>query len=105
MQYRDPSPLRRGNPLRQMASLTRSWQRGSAAATAAMAALIAAFWVAICAAAPELIWQGLRIAAGHLTRADLIEALLLGTILAFFVEPLMRHARDLARRGRVRGGP
>jgi hypothetical protein len=88
-----------------MASLIRYWQRGSAAATAAAAALVAALWVAICSAAPELIWQGLRIAAGHLTRADLVAALLLGTILAFFIEPLMRHARDLARRGRVRGGP
>lgn len=85
--------------------LARLWERGYGAALAVAAALVAAFWVAICSAAPELIWQGLRIAAGHLSRADLIQALLLGTILAFFVEPLMRHARDLARRGRVRGGP
>jgi hypothetical protein len=26
-----------------------------------LVALISAFWVAICAAAPEFIWQGLRI--------------------------------------------
>jgi hypothetical protein len=57
-------------------------------------ALIVAFWVAICAAAPEVIWQGLRIAAGHLTRADLLSALLLGLILAFFVEPLLRRIGD-----------
>jgi cytochrome c biogenesis protein CcdA len=57
-------------------------------------ALIAAFWVAICAAAPEVIWQGLRIAVGHLTRADLLSALLLGLILAFFVEPLLRRTGD-----------
>ncbi len=57
-------------------------------------ALIAAFWVAICAAAPEIIWQGLRIAAGHLTRTDLLSALLLGLILAFFVEPLLRRIGD-----------
>ena len=75
------------------------------APVAAAAALVAALWVAICAAAPELIWQGLRIAAGHLTRADLVEALLLGAILAFFVEPLMRHLLNLARRGRVRAQP
>jgi hypothetical protein len=57
-------------------------------------ALIAAFWVAICAAAPEVIWQGLRIAVGHLTRANLLSALLLGLILAFFVEPLLRRTGD-----------
>lgn len=57
-------------------------------------ALITAFWVAICAAAPEIIWQGFRIAAGHLTRADLLSALLLGLILAFFVEPLLRRTGD-----------
>jgi hypothetical protein len=57
-------------------------------------ALIAAFWVAICAAAPEVIWEGLRIAVGHLTRADLLSALLLGLILAFFVEPLLRRTGD-----------
>jgi hypothetical protein len=88
-----------------MASFGSIWRHGTAAALAAATALVAAFWVAICAAAPELIWQGLRIAAGHLTRADLVEALLLGVILAFFVEPLLRHAQGLVRRGRVRGEP
>jgi hypothetical protein len=88
-----------------MASFRWIWRRGTAAALAAAAALVAALWVAICAAAPELIWQGLRIAAGHLTRADLLEALLLGVILAFFVEPLMRHLQNLARSGRVRSEP
>ena len=81
------------------------WWRAANTPVAAAAAFVTALWVAICAAAPELIWQGLRIAAGHLTRADLVEALLLGVILAFFVEPLMRHAQNLARRGRVRVQP
>jgi hypothetical protein len=58
-------------------------------------ALISAVWVAICAAAPEFIWQGLSIGPGHFTRTDLLSALLLGAILAFFVEPLIRQAGDL----------
>ena len=62
---------------------------------ASAAALISALWIAICAAAPEFIWQGLRIGLGHFTRADLLSALLLGLILAFFVEPLMRRIGDL----------
>jgi hypothetical protein len=57
--------------------------------------LISAFWIAICAASPEFIWQGLRVGLGHFTRADLLSALLLGLILAFFVEPLIRLTGDL----------
>ena len=64
-------------------------------AFAGLVALISAFWVAICAAAPEFIWQGLRIGAGHFSRAEFFSALLLGLILAFFVEPLIRRAGDL----------
>src|ERR1700722_16462930 len=81
--------------LRQMTSAGGFWSRAIGASAAGAAALVAALWVAICAAAPELIWQGLRIAASHLTGAVLAEALLLGVILAFFVEPLMRRVHVL----------
>jgi hypothetical protein len=61
----------------------------------AASALIAAFWVAICAAAPEFIWQGLWLAWHHVTRTELMSALLVGFVLAFFVEPLMERLRGL----------
>jgi hypothetical protein len=95
----------RRSRLRQMTWTGPFWRHVLVATAATAAALVAALWVAICAAAPELIWQGLRIAAGHLTRADLVEALLLGVILAFFVEPLMRRAQDLLRHGRIHSEP
>ena len=69
---------------------------------AGTSAVISALWVAICAAAPEFIWQGLRIGLGHFTRADLLSALLIGVILAFFVEPLMRRIDDLLSWDRYR---
>jgi hypothetical protein len=67
----------------------------------AASALIASVWVAICAAAPEFIWQGLWIAHNHITRADILSALLVGMVLAFFVEPLMERLRGM--RGRHAG--
>jgi hypothetical protein len=63
----------------------------------AASALIAAFWVAICAAAPEFIWQGLWLVWHHVTRTELLSALLVGFVLAFFVEPLMERLRGLRR--------
>jgi len=63
----------------------------------AASALIAAFWVAICAAAPEFIWQGLWLAWHHVTRTELLSALLVGFVLAFFVEPLMERLRGQRR--------
>ncbi|HXW20746.1 MAG TPA: hypothetical protein VEK35_09605 [Roseiarcus sp.] len=61
-------------------------------------ALICALWIAICAAAPEFIWQGIRIAVAHPSWADFLSALLIGLILAFFIEPIMDRLRDLLRR-------
>jgi hypothetical protein len=58
-------------------------------------AITSSLWIAICAAAPEFIWQGLRIALNDPTWADLFSALLIGLILAFFVEPVMERIRDL----------
>jgi len=63
----------------------------------AASTLIAAFWVAICAAATEFIWQGLWLAGHHVTRTELLSALLVGFVLAFFVEPLMERLRGQRR--------
>lgn len=68
------------------------------AALAGVAVVLCAFWVSICAAAPEFIWQGLHLALGHLTRTDLLAALLVGLVLAFFVEPVMERIRHLLSR-------
>jgi hypothetical protein len=61
----------------------------------AAAVFIVSLWVAICAVAPEFIWQGLRIAYAHPGWSDLLSALLIGLILAFFVEPATERIRDL----------
>lgn len=55
---------------------------------------IASLWVAICAAAPEFIWEGLRIAFSEPIWTWLPSALLVGTILAFFVEPIVEYLRE-----------
>jgi hypothetical protein len=60
--------------------------------------LIAALWVSTCAVAPEFIWQGLRSAYEHPDWSDFLSALLIGLILAFFVEPAMDRIRDLLPR-------
>jgi hypothetical protein len=67
------------------------------AASLCASALAASLWIATCGAAPEFIWQGLRIALAHPSWTELYSALLIGLILAFFVEPLMEHIRDLLR--------
>jgi hypothetical protein len=69
---------------------------------AGIAVVISAFWVSICAAAPEFIWQGLHLAVEHLDRTELLGALLIGIVLAFFVEPVMERIRDLLSRPRHR---
>jgi hypothetical protein len=61
---------------------------------------ITSLWVAICAVAPEFIWQGFRIAYEHRDWSDLFSALLIGLILAFFVEPATERIRDLLHRAR-----
>jgi hypothetical protein len=55
-----------------------------------------ALWVAVCAAAPEFVWQGLFSVFGHFTLRDAAAALLIGLILAFFVEPLIERMRTLS---------
>src|ERR1700733_14713854 len=54
---------------------------------------ITSLWVAICAVAPEFIWRGLRTAYEHPDWSDLLSALLIGLILAFFVEPATQRVR------------
>jgi len=73
-----------------------------AAAFAAASALTASFWVGICAAAPEFIWRGLRIELTNPSWASVLPALLIGLILAFFVEPAMEHVQKLLHRVRHR---
>lgn len=54
-----------------------------------------ALWVAVCAAAPEFLWQGLFSLLGHFSLTDAAAALFIGAILAFFVEPLLERVRGL----------
>jgi len=54
-----------------------------------------ALWVAVCAAAPEFLWQGLFSVFGHFSLTDAAAALLIGAILAFFVEPVLERVRGL----------
>jgi hypothetical protein len=63
-------------------------------ATHAISGLAFAAWVAICAAAPELIWQGLLLLAEHFTLLSLCAIVLIGLVLAFFVEPIMERIRN-----------
>jgi len=66
---------------------------------AALAVVVSSVWIAICAGAPEFIWQGGVIAWSHPDATDIVGALLVGLILAFFVEPLIEGARDMLHRG------
>ncbi|MFK8250160.1 hypothetical protein [Ancylobacter terrae] len=56
--------------------------------------------IAICAAAPEFIWQGLGRFFGHATWLNLISALLIALVFVSFVEPLIEQARNLLTGGR-----
>lgn len=52
-------------------------------------------WVAICSASPEFVWQGLVSLFSHFTWINGAVALLIGAILAFFVEPVLERLRGL----------
>jgi hypothetical protein len=56
-------------------------------------AVVFAFWVSVCAAAPEFIWRGLVALAGHLAWRDVYSAILIAVLLSFFVEPIMERLR------------
>src|SRR5579872_3694411 len=66
----------------------------ASALVTSVSVVIASLWVSICAAAPEFIWQGFRIAFSEPIWTWLPSALLVGMILAFFVEPMMQYLRD-----------
>jgi hypothetical protein len=53
-----------------------------------------ALWVAVCAAAPEFLWQGMFSLFGQLKLTDIAAALFIGAILAFFVEPILERLRS-----------
>jgi hypothetical protein len=74
--------------------------RGAWAALAGIAATVSALSIAICAAALELVWQGLLLASSHISRFDLLSALLIGLVLAFLVDPLMERIRSALSRDR-----
>ena len=52
-----------------------------------------AAWVSVCAAVPELLWQGLLSLIDEFSRQDAYAIVLIGLILAVFVEPILERAR------------
>jgi hypothetical protein len=69
-------------------------KRGGPAALAGMATVVSALSIAICAAAMELLWQGLVLVSHHISRVDVLSSLLIGLVLAFLVDPLMDRIRQ-----------
>jgi hypothetical protein len=55
-----------------------------------------ASWVAVCSAAPELIWQGFHRVLHHFDGIAVGSALLVGAIVAFFVEPVTERLRAMS---------
>ncbi|HTJ89678.1 MAG TPA: hypothetical protein VL356_05830 [Acidocella sp.] len=76
--------------------------RDVAALSGGASAVTVAVWIAICAAAPEIIWQGFRLTYTQLSWTEVGAALLTGMILAFFVEPLMQTIREVLERAQHR---
>jgi hypothetical protein len=64
-----------------------------------------ALWVAVCAASPEFVWQGLVSVFSHFSLRDAAVALLIGAILAFFVEPVLERVRSLGDAPHARKSP
>src|ERR1700754_1963792 len=88
-------------------SPSRSWAahaslvaNGARVARAGVTAVVSALSIAICAAAIELVWQGLLLTSRHISRVDLLSALLIGLVLAFLVDPLMERTRHALSRDR-----
>ena len=53
----------------------------------------ATVWASVCAVAPEVIWQGFVLLRGHFGLAEAYTALFIGTLFAFFVEPLTERVK------------
>jgi hypothetical protein len=69
-------------------------KRAGPAALAGMSTAVSALSIAICAAAMELLWQGLLLVSHHISRVDVLSSLLVGLVLAFLVDPLMDRIRQ-----------
>lgn len=52
-------------------------------------------WVSVCSAAPEFIWQGLLTVIHHFSWVTVGDVLLVGAVVAFFVEPLAERLRAM----------
>ncbi len=77
-------------------------RRAIAALSGGASAVTVSLWIAICAAAPEIIWQGFQASRVELSWTELGAALLAGMILAFFVEPLIELFREFVERAQHR---
>lgn len=60
----------------------------------ALACVVFTLWVSVCAFSPELIWQGFVLLRGHFGAAEAVSALFIGTLFAFFVEPVMERLKS-----------
>ncbi len=59
----------------------------------AFACIVFALWVSICAAAPEIIWEGFIAMSGHFGRVEIYSILFVAALLAFFVEPILERIK------------
>ena len=53
-----------------------------------------ALWVSICAATPEIIWEGLIALTGHFSKIQVYSVIFIAMLLAFFVEPIMERIKN-----------
>lgn len=53
-----------------------------------------ALWVSICAATPEIIWEGLIALTGHFSKIQVYSVIFIAMLLAFFVDPIMERIKD-----------
>lgn len=52
-------------------------------------------WVSVCSVAPEFIWQGLLVVIHHVSWVSAGQVLLVGAVVAFFVEPIAERLRAM----------
>ena len=55
--------------------------------------IVLILWVSACAFAPEIIWQGGLLLAGHFGAAELYTAVFIGAVFTMFVEPLAERLK------------
>jgi hypothetical protein len=56
--------------------------------------VVFAFWVSICAATPEIIWEGFIALSGHFSRVQVYSVLFIAMLLAFFVDPVVERIKS-----------